>query len=100
MVKATNKVGEAKCYAKLTVRPAPPSQELKSVEVRRTTTEVKHSPPEFLKLFQDKVVRAGDKVTLDCIIVGSPKPKVSLKFVVITLKCVCLVSSKGRASDL
>lgn len=76
MVKATNKVGEAKCYAKLSVRPAPPQEVMKTVETRRTTTEITHSPPEFLRLFQDKVVRPGDSVTLDCVIVGSPKPKV------------------------
>jgi len=53
---------------------------MKTVETRRTTTEVTHSPPEFLKLFQDKEVRPGDAVTLECTIVGSPKPKVSNKF--------------------
>lgn len=82
MVKATNKVGEAKCYAKLTVKPTAPQEVMKSVEMRRTTTEITHSPPEFMRLFQDKVVRPGDSVTLDCVIVGSPKPKVgSLKIV-------------------
>lgn len=83
MVKATNKVGEAKCYAKLTVKPIAPQEVMKSVEMRRTTTEITHSPPEFLRLFQDKVVRPGDSVTLDCVIVGSPKPKVgALKLMV------------------
>ena len=78
MVKATNKAGEAKCYSKLVVKPAVPSDETmtKTIEVRRTMTEMQHSPPECLKLFQDKVVRPGDSVTFECVIVGSPKPKV------------------------
>ena len=79
MVKATNKVGEAKCYAKLSVRPTAPQELMKTTETRKTTTEITHSPPEFLRLFQDKVVRPGDSVTLDCVIVGSPKPKVTME---------------------
>lgn len=78
MVKATNKAGEAKCYAKLTIKVLPQQEVMRSTEVRRTKTEVTHSPPEFLKLFQDKVVQPGDSVTLDCVIVGSPKPKVGV----------------------
>ena len=81
MVKATNKAGEAKCYSKLSVRPALPVDEAmmtKTVETRRTLAEMTHSPPEFVRLFQDKVVRPGDSLTMDCVITGSPKPKVSL----------------------
>ena len=81
MVKAVNKAGEAKCYAKLLVKPAQqPATEVtirKSVDNRRGAPPgVGHAPPEFVKLFQDKVARPGDAVTLECVITGSPKPKV------------------------
>ena len=82
MVKAVNKAGEAKCYAKLVVKPAQqPATELmirKAAEPRRAPGDSMHSPPEFIRLFQDKVARPGEAVTFDCLITGSPKPKVEL----------------------
>lgn len=80
MVKALNKAGEAKCYAKLLVKPVPqPATEVtirKTVETRRGVSDITHAPPEFIRLFQDKVARPGDAITFDCLITGSPKPKV------------------------
>ena len=84
MVKAANKAGEAKCYAKLVVKPAqqPATEQMlrKAVEPRRAPADLTHSPPEFIRLFQDKVSRPGDAVTFDCLITGAPKPKVELMF--------------------
>ena len=84
MVKAVNKAGEAKCYAKLLIKPPQqPATEVtirKAVETRRGAPDISHAPPEFVKLFQDKVARPGDAVTLECVITGSPKPKVRSSF--------------------
>ncbi|XP_046554795.1 uncharacterized protein LOC124264120 [Haliotis rubra] len=84
MVKAVNVAGEAKCVSQLRVMPSPEPM----TTVRRTTTEtrvVRHeeitqAAPEFKKLFQDIRVRPGEPVTFECIITGSPKPKVQWQF--------------------
>ncbi|XP_060064415.1 titin-like, partial [Ylistrum balloti] len=93
MVRATNLAGEAKCYAKLSVKaPTQPIQEAEVMRIRRVveTKEsnmivkredgLEQSPPEFQKLFQDMTVNAGDNVTFECVITGSPKPKVTWYF--------------------
>ena len=52
------------------------------VETKETTLLQRdvheQSPPEFQRLFQDKAVNAGEPVTFECSITGSPKPKVTL----------------------
>ena len=90
MVKAANPAGEAKCYAKIVIK----DEKIPGVEqvtrVRRTvervtkvtrTEEIKQAPPEFTKLFQDLTVKEGEPVMLECIITGTPKPKVSYQFI-------------------
>lgn len=85
MVKAVNPAGEAKCYGKLLVKSEKQPGMEQLTMVRRTvekattvtrTEEIKQSPPEFTKLFQDVSVKQGEPVMLECIITGTPKPKV------------------------
>eukprot|EP00106_Octopus_bimaculoides_P016754 XP_014784196.1 PREDICTED: titin-like isoform X3 [Octopus bimaculoides] len=85
MVKAVNPAGEAKCYGKLLVKSEKQPGMEQLTMVRRTvekvttvtrTEEIKQSPPEFTKLFQDVTVKQGEPVMLECIITGTPKPKV------------------------
>ncbi|KAK3083136.1 hypothetical protein FSP39_014900 [Pinctada imbricata] len=92
MVKAVNMVGEAKCYAKLSVKSIPEPMEAEEVMRMKRVVETKESkvlvqrdvheqsPPEFQRLFQDKAVNAGEPVTFDCTITGTPKPKVTWFF--------------------
>jgi hypothetical protein len=91
MVKAVNMVGEAKSYAKLSVKTTPEPMETSEVmkmrqiiQTKEETTlakrDVEQSPPEFQRLFHDMTVNAGEPVGIECSISGSPKPKVTWYF--------------------
>ncbi|XP_013393635.1 titin [Lingula anatina] len=78
---ATNEGGEAKSYAKLHVKESYDTTTTTTVKTTRVETkEVKHSPPEFKMLFKDVHVRLGESVKFECVIAGSPKPKVTWFF--------------------
>ncbi|VDI56857.1 titin [Mytilus galloprovincialis] len=93
MVKAVNMVGEAKSYAKLSVKTTPEPMETSEVmkmrqmiqtkesqETKLVKKELEQSPPEFQRLFHDMTVNAGEPVNIECSISGSPKPKVTWYF--------------------
>ena len=74
MVRAFNTAGQATCLARLTVTPAPEDTMERRQAPRRE--HMPQRPPEFTKLFQDQTAKPGDSVTFECMITGSPKPKV------------------------
>ena len=39
-----------------------------------------HTPPEFQQLFQDKRCQSGEQIRFECVITGTPKPKVRNSF--------------------
>lgn len=71
-VKATNKIGDAKCFAQVIV---------KSQRVQETTKyeEVK-TPPQFKETFNDRVVFDGTSTKFECIVTGKPAPKIKWLF--------------------
>lgn len=89
MVKAANPAGEAKCYAKVVIKDEKKPGVEQVTMVRRTvekvtkvtrTEDIQQAPPEFTKLFQDLTAKVGEPVILECIITGTPKPRVSYQF--------------------
>lgn len=76
MVRAVNTAGQATCLARLTVTPLPEEMMERRHAPRRQ--RIPPQPPEFMKLFQDQTAKPGDAVTFECVITGSPKPKVGL----------------------
>ncbi|CAH1789041.1 unnamed protein product, partial [Owenia fusiformis] len=88
-VKAINAAGEAKCYCGLFVNQPGKMEKTLTERITKTTSITRtmqqtvipgQSPPEFKALFRDMRVGAGESVTFECIITGSPKPKVSWFF--------------------
>ena len=79
MVRAVNTAGQATCLARLTVTPTPEETMERRQAPRRQ--HIAPQPPEFTKLFQDQTAKPGDTVTFECVITGSPKPKVRLHLV-------------------
>lgn len=71
-VKATNKIGDAKCFAQVIV---------KSQRVQETTKyeEVK-TAPQFKETFNDRAVFDGTSTKFECIVTGKPAPKVKWLF--------------------
>lgn len=71
-VKASNKIGDAKCFAQVIV---------KSQRVQETTKyeEVK-SPPIFKESFSDRVINEGASTKFECLAVGKPAPKIKWLF--------------------
>lgn len=76
MVRAFNSAGEATCLARLTVQPVP--EEIMQQRIVPRRQQIPQRPPEFTRLFQDLNAKPGDSVTFECVITGSPKPKVSI----------------------
>ncbi|XP_014664077.1 PREDICTED: palladin-like [Priapulus caudatus] len=72
VVKASNTAGEAKCYALLIVKPTEP---ITPVAMPVAPVETGH-PPEFVQLFRDTHAPENSTVTFECVVRGSPKPRV------------------------
>jgi titin len=66
--KATNSLGDAKCFATLIVRSHQETPELQRKE--------RLEAPYFTEMFVDKTVIDGDTVRFECIVLGKPTPKV------------------------
>lgn len=99
MATASNSDGEAKSYGRLTVNQQVSSSNngedqqstIRTINVENvqssgsaaassssSTTIRSGQPPEFKKLFHDKHAKPGETIRLDAVVLGSPKPKVSL----------------------
>jgi hypothetical protein len=90
-VSASNSHGESKSYSKLSVQKSVTSSssttngETFSESSSQTTVSnnnrpISGQPPEFKKLLNDVQASLGDNIRLDAIILGSPKPRVSVFF--------------------
>ena len=66
---ASNRGGEARCFAHVTVRARP-----QPVQFRPPPPM---EPPVFVQVFKDQHVVEGEDVLFQCIIDGKPKPAVS-----------------------
>ncbi|KAK3921141.1 Muscle M-line assembly protein unc-89, partial [Frankliniella fusca] len=71
--RASNSLGEAKCFSNLIVKSA--LSESKSVELAD-----RQVPPSFKEQFTDTVVLRGAPIKFECIVVGRPAPKVRWLF--------------------
>ncbi|XP_066595731.1 uncharacterized protein [Prorops nasuta] len=69
VVKASNLHGEAKAFAKLTVK------SLGIFETEFIQMEEKQIPPEFKTSFDDRIVKGGVSTKFECIVTGKPTPK-------------------------
>lgn len=72
--RASNSLGEAKCFSNLIVKSA--LSESKSVELAD-----KQVPPVFKEQFSDQFVAPGEAIKFECIVTGRPAPKVSYQIV-------------------
>lgn len=66
-VKASNKVGDAKCFAQVIVKSQRVQEQTKFEEVK--------SPPQFKESFKDRTIFEGTATKFECIVVGKPAPK-------------------------
>ena len=73
-VRASNSLGEAKCFSHVIVKSLSAVGETKSSDV--VHLEDRHERPTFTELFCDKVVVEGEPVRFECIVKGKPAPKV------------------------
>lgn len=71
-VKASNSLGEAKCFSQLIVKASKPLETVKHEEVKQA--------PEFKEKFSDKVAFEETNTKFECIVVGKPTPKVKWLF--------------------
>ena len=71
--KATNRVGEAKAFAKLVVKVLGDFQRKDDV----VQMEEKLVPPYFKEKFDSRIVPEGITTKFECIVAGKPAPKVS-----------------------
>jgi hypothetical protein len=75
-VKATNSVGDAKCFSHLIVKSVN-AAEAPPVQVEQ---EEKHVCPTFKELFSDRACTENDAIKFECIVVGKPTPKIRWYF--------------------
>lgn len=75
--KATNSVGEAKCFAHLIVKSA--ANLATSSSASDVRLEERGTVPAFTELFADREVFDGEPTKFECIVTGKPTPKVSPK---------------------
>ncbi|XP_066996542.2 titin isoform X1 [Anabrus simplex] len=75
-VKASNSLGEAKCFANLIVKPKTSSDS----HSRGIQMEEKQTPPSFKELFSDKIVAEKETTKFECMVIGRPTPKVKWYF--------------------
>ncbi|KAG8287899.1 hypothetical protein J6590_027237 [Homalodisca vitripennis] len=73
--RATNPLGEAKCFAHLIVRSAANLAAVPSAPDVRL--EERATVPAFTELFADRTVVEGGSTKFECIVTGKPTPKVS-----------------------
>lgn len=90
MANAANNEGQAKSYSRLSVTKQTTSSSsstandgtVRQLNIENLTspggTRLSGQPPEFKKLFYDKHVKIGESLRIDTVIMGSPKPKVTL----------------------
>lgn len=71
-VKATNSLGECKCFAQLIVKSSKPAENVKHEELKL--------PPEFKESFHDTVAFEETSTKFECIVTGKPTPKVKWLF--------------------
>lgn len=71
-VKASNKNGDAKCFAQVIVKSQRVQETAKYEEVK--------SAPQFKETFNDRTVFDGGSTKFECIVVGKPAPKVKWLF--------------------
>ncbi|KAF0303153.1 Titin [Amphibalanus amphitrite] len=69
---ASNRAGEARCFAHVTVRARPQPVQFRAPPPMQ--------PPVFVQIFKDQHVAEGDDVLYQCIIDGKPKPTVQWLF--------------------
>lgn len=72
-VRASNSLGEAKCFSHVIVKSLSSVGETKSSDVH---LEDRFERPTFTEFFCDKVVFEGEPVRFECIVRGKPVPKV------------------------
>lgn len=75
--KATNALGEAKCFAHLIVKSA--ANLATSSSASDVRLEERGTVPAFTELFADREVFDGEPTKFECIVTGKPTPKVSPK---------------------
>lgn len=71
-VKATNSLGEAKCFAQLIVKSFKPTETVQHEEVKQA--------PEFKEGFRDRTVFEETPTKFECIVMGKPTPKIKWLF--------------------
>lgn len=72
-VRATNSLGEAKCFSHVIIK------SLSSLDSKPSTEfhlKDKLEYPSFVETFADKSVQEGDFIKFECIAAGKPAPKV------------------------
>ncbi len=72
-VKASNSVGDAKCFSHLIVKSTANGIEASPIVIDK---EEKQICPNFTELFSDKSVPFNESVKFECIVVGKPTPKI------------------------
>lgn len=67
--RASNSLGEAKCFSNLIVKSA-------LSESKRVELADRQVPPVFKEQFEDTLVLRGAPIKFECIVLGKPTPKV------------------------
>lgn len=73
--KATNQLGEAKCFSHLIVKSPVTLESLESHSASSQLSTAEERPA-FAELFTDLVVAEGMPAKFECIVTGKPTPKV------------------------
>lgn len=91
--KATNQLGEAKCFSQLIVK-TPVTLESLETQASQTQHMASEERPAFKELFSDIVVTEGSSAKFECIVTGKPTPKVNISIIFhdyLTLKKNCSI---------
>lgn len=92
-VRATNSLGEAKCFSHVIIKSLSSMEPKPSADVH---LEDKHEAPSFSELFTDKTVFQGQSVKFECIAKGKPAPKVGSFFFFCLFSFICTISEMLR----
>lgn len=80
-VKASNTLGDAKCFSHLIVKSINATVDTTAQRLQQNTEiEEKYVCPSFKELFSDKIVHIDDTVKFECIVFGKPQPKIKWLF--------------------